>query len=434
MFGAGVGDKSRRLSPPGRGDLELDGGFAKARRRHRLARIVKVAVVVLLLELSLAYLIMGSYRTLTGSGHVNQSGNPIGADFVQYYSASVLVRAGEPAATYDLGRLHAVEQEVIGAEIGQWPWYYPPTFLLVVSPLARMPYLVALAVWLFVGVGAYLVVVHRIAPHPATPPLALLFPAAGSVIFSGQNGCLSAALIGAGLVLLERRPVLAGVLFGLLSYKPQLGLLIPLALLAGGYWRAFAAAAITTLAFAAASLAVFGIESWSAFIDSLPAARKMVEGGESPWFKMVSVFPAARLLGADVATAWVLQGLAVAASVAAVIWIWRRPAPLSSKASVLVLAIPLSTPYAQFYDLAMLALPIAWLAWEGRNAGWLSGERLALAALWTAPVAVWVIGLRADIQSWPLVLAAMLALVLRRAVVVQRGAQAAPPEHKSSTF
>ena len=371
--------------------------------------------MLLLIELSLAYLILGSYRTLTGSGYLNLAGNPIGADFVEYFSVSVLAQGGEPAAAYDLVRLHQVEQRVIGAEVGQWPWFYPPTFMLVVLPLANMPYLTALAVWLALGVGAYLVVVWRIAPHPATPMLALLFPAAADVLFSGQNGCLSAALLGGGLLLLDRRPLLAGVLFGLLSYKPQLALALPVALLAGGYWRTLAAAAATTVAFAAASVAAFGVEPWLAFAEHLPTVRRILEAGESPWFKMGSVFAAARLLHAGVGLAWALQGVATVAAIGAVAWLWRRPAPLSLRASALVFAVPLATPYTQFYDLAMLALPIAWIVWEARATAWMSGERIALTALWIAPVGARVLGQQLDVPLWPLILAAMLALVLRRA-------------------
>jgi len=285
-----------------------------------------------------------------------------------------------------------------------------------VLPLSLVPYPVALALWLMIGVIPFLVVIHRIAPHPLSPLVALLFPATAEVFFSGQNGCLSAALLGGGLLLLERRPLLAGLLLGLLSYKPHLGLVIPFALAAGAYWRAFLAAAATVLAFAAASLWAFGAGTWLAFVDSLPLARRSVELGESPWFKMVSVLPAARLLGFEVATAWAAQGVTALAATAAVVWLWRRRAPPELRASALVFAVPLATPYAQFYDLAVLALPIAWIAWRARQSAWLSGERLALALLWLAPVLAFSLAQETGIPTWPLILAAMLALVLRRAL------------------
>lgn len=400
----------------------------KRTKGRRFGRLVQVVIVILLLELSLAYLVLGSYRTLTGpGGNLNQGGNPLGSDFVQYYAVSVMALDDQPEAAYELAKLHEVEQRVVDSDVERWPWYYPPTFMLVVRPLSLVPYPVALALWLLASVIPFLVVIYRIAPHPLAPFAALLFPATADVLFSGQNGCLSAALIGGGLLLLERRPVVAGLLIGLLSYKPHLGLIIPFALAAGGHWRAFLAAALTTLAFAGASLAAFGPDTWLAFVSTLSDARSTVEFGESPWFKMVSVFPAARLLGFGVSVAWIAQGVIAVAAAGAVVWLWRRPAAPELRASALIFAIPLVTPYAQFYDLALLALPIAWIIWRARASGWLRGERLAMAVLWPAPVLAWSLAQEAGIPTWPLLLSALLALVLRRAAREAHADAAAPP-------
>ena len=371
--------------------------------------------MILLAELGVAYLVLGGFHSPSG-GLLVRDGYPVGGDFVLYYSVSILALGGEPAAAYDLAILHQVEQQVVGAEVGQWPWFYPPTFLLATIPLSLMPYPAALALWLAPGLCAYLVIAYRIAPRPATPVLALLFPAVAGTLFSGQNGCLSAALIGGGLLLVDRRPLPAGVLFGLLSYKPQLGVLIVVALIAGRHYQALAAAAATALCLAAASLAAFGLEPWLAFADSLPLARRLAETGLSRWPNMPTVFAALRLLEAGLWTSWALQGAAALAAAAAVAWLWRRPAPLGLRASALILALPLATPYAQFYDLVMLALPIAWLAWEAGASGWMRGERVALVMLWIAPLATRMLAKGIGIQPWPLILAVLLLLVLRRAV------------------
>jgi hypothetical protein len=384
--------------------------------RERRRRLIRITIIVILVEASVAYLLIGGYRTLTGPDLVNRAGNPIGADFVQYYAVSVLALDGKGPVAYELSELHQVQQQVIGAEVGEWPWFYPPTFMLVVLPLALTSYLPALAIWLGLTMIAYLVVVYGIAPHPAMPLLAIAFPAAADVLFSGQNGLLSAALLGGGLLMLDRRPVLAGVLIGLLSYKPHLGLLIPVALIAGGHWRVFLSAAVTTIGFAAVSVAALGIEPWLAFLETAPLAREVVELGQSPWYKMPTVFAAARMLGAGIVTAWVMQGVAAIGAAIVVFKLWRRPIPLSMRASVLVVALPFATPYAQFYDMAILALPGAWLAWEGWRRGWLAGEPTALVLMWIAPIGAWSLGQAYDVPTWPLILAGLLAVVLRRAV------------------
>jgi hypothetical protein len=398
----------------------MSGSSEESRRRRR--RLLHITFMVVLIEASIAYLAIGGYRTLTGSELMNRAGNPIGADFVQYYAVSTMALEGRAVETYQLSELHRRQQQVIGAEVGEWPWFYPPTFMLVVLPLGLAPYLAALALWLGLTLLAYLAIVYRIAPHRMTPLLALLFPGAADVLFSGQNGFLSAALLGGGLLLLERRPWLAGLLIGLLSYKPHLGALIPVALIAGGHWRAFAAAAITTVAFAGLSAAVFGLEPWLAFLDATPLARDVVEQGQSPWYKMPTVFAAARMLGLGIAAAWVVQGGAALAAAVLVFKMWRRNLPLALRASILVLATAFATPYAQFYDMAILALPGAWLAWEAWRGHWLAGERAALLVLWIAPLLAWGLGLGMGIPFWPLMLALVLAVAMRRAAQVDRPA------------
>ncbi len=394
--------------------MELRDISTRAKEWRAPGLTVLAIAAILLAELGVAYLVLGGFHAPSG-GLMVRDGYPVGGDFVLYYSVSKLALGGDAAAVYDVSALHALEQQVVGAEVGSWPWFYPPTFLLAALPLSLMPYPAALAVWLLPPLGAFLLVAYRIAPRPATPVLALLFPAVAGALFSGQNGCLTAALIGGGLLLLERRPLLSGVLLGLLSYKPQLVVLIAVALLAGRHWRALAAAAACASGLAAASVAAFGLEPWIAFIDDLPVARRLFEEGLSRWPNMPTVFAAARLLRAEVWTAWVLQGMATLAAAAAVAWLWRRPVPLGLRASGLILALPLATPYAQFYDLVMLALPIAWLAWEARAGGWMRGEALALVVLWVAPLATRMLAKGIAVQPWPLILAALLMLVLRRA-------------------
>src|SRR5207248_327842 len=159
-----------------------------------------------------------------------------------------------PAAAYDYARVSAVQLGALpwreGAAVPIFPWHYPPMFLIIVAGLALLPYGTALAAWLAATLLAYPATVRAIPPDRPAIMAALAFPAVFVNLGHGQNGFLSTALLGGGLLLLGRRPALAGFLLGLLAYKPQLGLLLPLALLAGSHWRAMIVAGLTVIAMA----------------------------------------------------------------------------------------------------------------------------------------------------------------------------------------
>ena len=360
------------------------------------------------------FLVAGVLWVAMGDGAVDSKGKPLGYDFITFYSAAEVARAGPPAAVYDLEVMRADQQRIAPGALQPFAWHYPPTFLLLVLPLPLLPYFAALAACLGFTLIAYVAVIRRIAPHPHTLMLALAFPATFVNLFHGQNGFLNAALMGAALLALERRPVLAGILFGLLSYKPHFGLLVPLALIAGGYWRSIAAAALTTLAFAALSLAVFGPDAWVAFVDNMPFLRQVLENGNLPWFKMPTAFAALRLLGGSVALGYAAQLAAALAAAAAVIWAWRRGAPLGPRAGGLVSAARLAPPDAFDYDLTLAGLAVAFLAWDGVERGFLPGDKAVLLAAWLAPAVVTPIADALGVQIGPVVLGLLLACGLRR--------------------
>ena len=141
-----------------------------------------------------------------------------------------------------------------GREVPFYGWHYPPFFFAVAVLVAALPYAWGLAIWLAASLAAYLAAMRAILPRPETLLIAAAFPAVFVNIGHGQNGFLTAALLGGALHLLDRRPWLAGVLIGCLAYKPQFGVLIPLALLAGGRWSTIAAAVATVAALLARQL------------------------------------------------------------------------------------------------------------------------------------------------------------------------------------
>jgi alpha-1,2-mannosyltransferase len=186
---------------------------------------------------------------------------------------------------------------------------------------------------------------------------------------------------------LDRRPIIAGLLFGLLAYKPQFGLMIPLALAAGGYWRSFAAAAATIAFLAVAATIAFGPDVWRAFFDSTHFMRTVVlEQGDPGWHKMQSLFAWARMWGAPIPLAYALQAMLVTCLGAALIWLWRSSAAYAVKAASLCIATILATPFTFDYDMMALAPAIAFFAANGMVRGFRPWEKTALAALWLVPL------------------------------------------------
>jgi len=338
----------------------------------------------------------------------------VGADFLQYWAASQMALTGEAPAVYDPEKLYAGERQVTGVFF-PLPWHYPPTFLLLVLPLSLLPYLASLCTWLGVTLSGYLAVLRRIAPHPAAFWLALAFPGAFQNLIHGQNGFLSVALLGGGLLLLERFPLLAGLLLGLLTFKPHLAVLVPVALAAGRRWRALAAMFATFGVLAAASALILGTQVWLAFWKNIPFALRLLEDGSLSLYKMPTIFAATLLAGGGPLLARILQGAAALGMVVLVAWAWFRQKPLPIRAAILALGILLATPHAFEYDLTLLALPLAWLGWEIKTTGWRPWEEAVMAVTWLLPLVSAGLAKFTHCQVAPLVLLGFLALVLRRA-------------------
>lgn len=373
--------------------------------------------------LLLVYMI-AALGQLYGAQHlVFASGRSVGGDFVDPYAASIAALEGAPASVYDLHRQHLREAVVTdGKDTGVLGFHYPPTFLLLVLPLAMLPYVASWVVFEAVTLCCYLTVIRRIAPVNAGLWLALTFPAVIINFMCGQNGFLTTALIGGGLLLLDRRPLLAGLLFGLMAYKPQFAVLIPVALIVARRWRALTATAITAIVFAAVSLVVFGAPVWWAFIGSTAFTRRVVlEQGAINFTTLQSIFGAVRMWGAGVAAAYIFQGVVALYAAAAVIWIWRNDLPFALKAAALAVGSVMVSPYVLQYDLVLLALPITWLAMEGFERGFLPYEKIVLSVAWVLPRVALPLSQGARIPLAPFVTIALLTMILIRCASVSDG-------------
>ena len=204
---------------------------------------------------------------------------------------------------------HEAEKAIFGGrEVPFFGWHYPPFFFAVAVIVAAFPYAWGLAIWLAASFAAYLAAIRAILPRPETLLIASAFPAVFVNIGHGQNGFLTAALLGGALQWLDRRPWLAGVLIGCLAYKPQFGVLIPVALLAGARWRTIGAATATVTALLALSFVTLGGGVWHAFADSTTFTQTVVlEQGGTGWEKIQSIFSAVRMWGGSVHLAYAVQ-------------------------------------------------------------------------------------------------------------------------------
>ncbi len=351
-------------------------------------------------------------------GLIDRNSKPIGTDFSNVYAAGTLIWQGRPAEAYEPARQRAAEKAVFGGrEVPFYGWLYPPFFFAIAFLVASLPYAWGLAIWLAASFAAYLAAMRAILPRPETLLIATAFPAVFINIGHGQNGFLTAALLGGALHWLDRRPWLAGVLIGLLAYKPQFGVLIPVALLAGGRWNTIGAAAATVAALVAVSFVTLGGGVWHAFADSMTFTQTVVlEQGGIGWEKIQSAFSAVRMWGAGVHSAYAIQialALMLAASLA---WLWQSNALFELKASALATASLLATPYVLDYDLVVLAVAIVFFVRHGMNRGFHDYEISLLAAAWIVPLLSRAVAGVTGVPLGLLVLLALYVFIVQRAV------------------
>ena len=336
-----------------------------------------------------------SYASLIVMGLMTErlafpSGGILGGDHTAIWTAARGVWNGDYPGLYDAAAFEAALQRLgTPEERFGLTWQYPPHAMLVLAPFGLLPYLVSYAVFALGGLAAFAVSLRRGAGATwRTALLVLAAPVLFQAVVCGQTGAFVGALMIGALVMPDRRPLIAGLCAGLLTVKPQLGVLIPVAYLAGGHGRAFAVAAATTLALVGGSLVLFGAEAWALFLGQILGVTEMVGDAVYPLHKMVTVFAAARTLGLPEAVAAALQILA-ALTACVLCWrLWRGQRPITERAALTAGLAFLCTPYAYHYDASVLALPYL-LAARGVSIE-TPGRLAALAACFMTPM--WMTG------------------------------------------
>jgi hypothetical protein len=307
---------------------------------------------------------------------IDDRGLGIPTDFVHVWTSGRLALAGQAAQAWDWDINKALQVATLGQGYdGHFAWQYPPTNLMVAAALARLPYVAAFMLWVGLSFIPFAICMRVLVGHRVGWLLAGAFPALLVNAAIGQNGFLTAALIGGTLYWLPSRKLAAGLCLGLLSYKPQYGLLFPLLLAVRGEWRVFAVAALVTLALVLASWLAFGSASWLAFWHALPQfSQAFLSEGRAPWGKMQSLYTTIRLLHGSEAVGWTAQLLLDALIVVALVALWRSQADYWLKAAALATGLLLATPYVFLYDLMVLAVPVALLVRVGLASGFARHE------------------------------------------------------------
>jgi hypothetical protein len=361
-------------------------------------------------------------------------GHELGQDFMVFHTAARAYFVGDFSLIYDGQRM----TDYINTNFPAWltrplpfhPYLYPPHFLLLLLPFGLLPFGLSYALFLLLTFAALVAATRSHIKRPDQQRLLLMalliFPQMPFALLAGQNSFLTAALLIGGFGLLERNALLAGVLFGIASYKPQFWLMIPFALIAARQWQAMVSAAATAIVLALASLAVFGTGLWQEWIQLMIAPS----AGYQEWLiagrlNGQSVYACARWIGASMTVANTAQAIATTLGAACVYWSFRRPGAADLKTAVVLAATLLAAPHVSSQDGIMLAVASIFLLYRALDDGFRPGEIALIAFVWFIeacdPPIIFKIGV-----ATPLVLGFFIAAVIARAKTQASAALAKP--------
>ncbi|MGU7782977.1 glycosyltransferase family 87 protein [Burkholderia sp. PU8-34] len=357
-------------------------------------------------------------------------------DFTPIWSAAWLAAHGHALDAWQYAAVGAVELRAIPAMQampGGLPWLYPPTMLLWVLPLGWLPYMLAAALWLGGAYALFVAVCGAIVPRRTAMLCAFAFPGAFFATLIGQNSLLTAGLAGLGLLMLQRRPAAAGICFGLLTVKPQLAVLFPLALLCAGQWRALAAWAATVAGGAALATLAFGPAAWLSFLHGISGTYQAVGNSQAILARLPTLHAMSMLAGWPAIATKGLEAVSALVAAAAVCYAWRGTCTYALRAATLACASLLASPYLFDYDLAWYGIVIAWYARHAFSHGWRRFDREWLVLLWLMPPAGAKLVDHLHVQFMPFVTLASLALLVARISRERHEAPCLPDAHDSAT-
>jgi hypothetical protein len=320
-----------------------------------------------------AAIIVPSYVTLTVPGQI--------PDFAAFWAAGRLTLDGPPALAYDWEVHRAAELAGLGRDFTGWmPWHYPPHVQYLLSPLGVLPLFPAMALWTGGTLALFLWTCWRILPRAGAVLAGLAAAPTMLTLVNGQIGFLMAALIGLALLDIDRRPVRAGLLLGLLSFKPHLVAAVPLPLIAAGRWRTVLGGAACMLALAALTFGALKGETWTAFITSITQIGGVFAGEAGKFTMYASPYGALRLAGVPFTAAVALHATAALAVLILTVRAWRAPSAPDVNAALICYATLAVTPRVLNYDLHILVIGALFQCRHALAHGFFRGEQLMLAA------------------------------------------------------
>jgi hypothetical protein len=339
-------------------------------------------------------------------------------DFFAIWSFAKFPFSNQAADIYDRSVVQEFQESLGAAPTIHLPFPYPPSFLLLVMPLGLFGYYGAFGVWMLGAFVFYLVVSwHREWPWSATF-IIILAPATILTFVYGQTGLLTSALMVGGFRFAISRQILSGVLLGLASIKPQLGILVPIALIAAQRWRTLVAAGGTVLVLVLASSAAFGWSIWPVWVAQLVAHADWAATTKPQY--MPTIIANLTFLGVDLPMARSIQA-AVAVAVAVIIWLCFRRGVTNLGSAALLVGTFLATPYAFVYDMPMVTNAILAVVYDEGRMHRLLPIPEAFILVWSLilPVLMVETWLPGVIRCVPLIL--LFGLIVRRTFGARRG-------------
>ncbi|MEL0027491.1 MAG: glycosyltransferase family 87 protein [Perlucidibaca sp.] len=309
----------------------------------------------------------------------------LGRDYLAFWSASKLTLAGHPELAFDQDQLRSVARSV-DKNIGIFGWFYPPTFQLLIIPIGIIEYRISFLAFIACTFLLFIISARKIQPDNNYIFAILGFPAIYVAVTFGQNSLLTATLAMLGLFYLNKNQVLAGALIGLLTIKPHLALLFPMALIIGGYWRSLITAGVTAILMIVLSIIELGTATWQAFLSNISVATSQLESGLLRWNVMTSTFANVRLLHGSTSLAYTLHIAMACIFTSGMIYVWRSSKDMALRGASLALATLNISPYMYDYELTWLAIPLLFLTARAKTKGWDKNETTILALVWTFPL------------------------------------------------
>ncbi|MFN8693762.1 MAG: glycosyltransferase family 87 protein [Holosporales bacterium] len=307
-----------------------------------------------------------------------------GTDFLAFYSAGMLSKEGTPNKAYDKTEILPVQNVLTQFDrVEPLPFVHPPIFLILMQFIVDFSYAQAWFLFQSITLLASLYVLYCIHSDQKIVLATFTFFPTFANLAIGQTAFLTTALMGGVLINIQKNKYLAGFFLGLLTYKPQFGILIPLALIVGKEWKVFASASLTALLLILMVHFHYGSSSiWISFFNALEAQTQILHRDNAMF--PLSAFLTMRGWGFSIGTAYTVHTMLQVLLVCFILYLWRDKGTIAYpiKAAGLVLAAMLFTPYLLAYDLFLLMIPLAYLAKFAADYGWQPYQKILMVVIW----------------------------------------------------